>query len=332
MKLNSISKYMFISLLAFGLLMPGWAAAQITFARIVVFGTSLSDPGNAFALLSRASHGYSLTKPQITPPYDTLNELLIPDAPYAKGGHHFSNGATWIEQLARGRGLAGNVRPAFQGSNTKATNYAVGGARAIDDLEGVNLPDQIGAFLLDYPQAPGDALYVVEMGSNDVRDALVAAVTLRGDPGEIISNALESISNSIEILYGAGARKFLVVNVPNLALVPAVKALDEGAVGAAAELTVAFNTGLVGKVTSLADLPGIEIAQGDAYKTITDLYSSPQDFGLTEVDKPCVTPNTPPYSCKMPDTFLFWDGIHPTKAVHAIFAQNVAATLSSPSP
>ena len=39
----------------------------------------------------------------------TLNPLLIPSA-YAKGGHHFSNGATWIEQYARSVGLGDSVK------------------------------------------------------------------------------------------------------------------------------------------------------------------------------------------------------------------------------
>src|SRR6266567_4301333 len=64
------------------------------------------------------------------PPYDTLDLFLVPRAPYARGGHHFSNGATWVEQFASPLGLTENVRPAFQGSSVKATNYAVGGARA----------------------------------------------------------------------------------------------------------------------------------------------------------------------------------------------------------
>jgi hypothetical protein len=38
------------SLLVLLFLIPNWAAAWTTFERIVVFGTSLSNPGNAFAL------------------------------------------------------------------------------------------------------------------------------------------------------------------------------------------------------------------------------------------------------------------------------------------
>ena len=321
------NRWIVVNLLALGLSLPSWAAAQMTFDRIVVFGTSISDPGNAFALLSHASHGLALTRPQSTPPYDTLDALLIPGAPYAKGGHHFSNGATWIEQFAQGRGLAGNVRPAFQG-NGEATNYAVGGARATGPSGTVNLPEQISAFLSDYPQPPRNALYVVEMGSNDVRDALQAAAQ-GGDPSAIIASALAGISEGIEALHAAGAQKFLVVNVPNLALLPAVKALGPGAVQATALLTEAFNAGLANLAASLQPLLGIEVAELDTYDKSTELHDFPQSFGLTDVDHPCVTPNIPPFTCRTPDTFLFWDGIHPTKAVHGIFAQDAATLLSS---
>jgi phospholipase/lecithinase/hemolysin len=74
------------------------AAAQVPYDRIVVFGTSLSDPGNAFALWGSAG----------TPPEYLLDGLLVPSAPYARGGNHFSNGATWIGQFARSVGLAGS--------------------------------------------------------------------------------------------------------------------------------------------------------------------------------------------------------------------------------
>ena len=55
---------------------------------------------------------------------------LVPSAPYATGGGHFSNGKTWIEQLAGAVGLS--VKPAFAGSDRRASNYAVGGATAAD--------------------------------------------------------------------------------------------------------------------------------------------------------------------------------------------------------
>ena len=60
------------------------AGERRRYSSLVVFGTSLSDSGNAFALRGGTN----------TPPDYNLNPLLIPSAPYMRGGHHFSNGPT----------------------------------------------------------------------------------------------------------------------------------------------------------------------------------------------------------------------------------------------
>lgn len=55
--------------------------------------------------------------------------------------------------------------------------------------------------------APSNALYVIEMGANDLRDALTAIA--QGDDGTaILGEALTSIASSIAVLYAAGARNF----------------------------------------------------------------------------------------------------------------------------
>ncbi|MBT1075696.1 SGNH/GDSL hydrolase family protein [Geobacter grbiciae] len=306
-------------LLALVLQVPGLASAQTTFGRIVVFGDSLSDPGNLFALEGGAN----------TPPYNTLDQLLIPDKPYARGGHHFSNGATWVEQLSEPLGLAGNTRSAFQGSDTEATNYAVGGARAHDDGINVNLQAQVTAFLNAFGgAAPADALYVVEFGSNDIRDALAAGAA----GGPILEGALASIGNNLGALYAAGARKFLICNAPDISLTPAVLTLDKLSPGAgqfASFLTVTYNSGLDLLLGSMAGLPGIEIVRVDFFQKLHELVATPATFGLSVVDSACIMPNTPPFACQNPDQFLFWDGTHPTRAVHAIMSQEAASALAN---
>lgn len=307
------------------------SAQEKQFDRIVVFGSSLSDSGNAFVLLSNPQdYGFdescNLGTPANMPPYDKLDDFLIPDGTYAKGGHHVSNGATWVEQFARGRGLSGNTKPALGNKGTKASNYAVGGARAVDYPCRFNLSNQLAAYLEDGILATEKTLFIIEIGANDVRDALATQ-----DPN-IIGYALSNIGNAIGTLYSQGARKFLLVNVPAIGETPAVKMIDiiaPGAAAAANALTQGFNSNLVPLLNFLnATLPEVDIRMFDLYTALNEIIADPENFGISNTQDACVTPNVAPFTCKNPDSYLFWDGIHPTKVVHAIMAQRAAEVLN----
>jgi phospholipase/lecithinase/hemolysin len=299
------------------LTVPVVAAAQSSFSGIVVFGTSLSDPGNAFVLTGDAG----------TPHDFLMNPLLIPSAPYAKGGHHFSNGATWIEQYARTVDLAGSVRPALAGEGP-ATNFAVGAARAYNDGINFNLTRQVDTFLeRSAGVADPQSLYVIEMGSNDIRDAFQIYAT-GGNGGPILGQALGSIDANIQRLYLAGARSFLVWTAPNIALTPAIRSLPPAAQGLMSSLTQSFNANLSGVLAQLsAGLPGVSFTRLDAYGLLNAIVADPAASGLTSVTTACLTPNDAPFSCQHPDEYLFWDGIHPTQAAHALLAQLAASVL-----
>lgn len=307
-----------LAIVALGLAVPATALGQP--AAIVVFGDSLSDSGNGFALVRESA----------TPPHFTLNALLIPTAPYARGGHHLADGATWIEQLARPLGLARSVHPAFRGASPHAMNFAVGTARARTGGADPHLSLQVAAFL---QKAGGvarpDALYVIQIGSNDVRDALAAA-SAGADPLPILQAAAAAVASSIATLYQAGARQFLVWNVPDIGLTPAAALLDAqvpGTAAAATLLTQTFNMLLSAGLLTVLPLPGIAIVPFDAFALITAIHGDPGAFGLTNVTEACLTPDVPPFACSDPDEYLFWDGIHPTRAVHAIIAAHAATLL-----
>jgi phospholipase/lecithinase/hemolysin len=305
------------ALLACGLAAPVATWAQGPVPGIVFFGDSLSDSGNAFALQRENN----------TPPAYSVDALLVPDDAYARGGHHFTNGPTWAELLAKSMGVAADADPAFRSSDPRAADYAVGGARAYDDGQNFDLPLQVEDFLEDVGgNAPSGALYVIEIGGNDVRDAL-GALGAGQDPAPFIAAGVGAVGANIAALYQAGARRFLVWNVANSGLTPAVQALGPASVFAAGQLSQAFNTNLDGVLATLATLPGITIIPFDLYGTFNAIYANPASFGLTDFVDPCISPNDPPFVCRTPDQYLFWDGIHPTEAVHTIIARDVAALL-----
>ncbi len=310
-----------VVLAALVLAAPAWAAQA--FDRIVVFGTSLSDPGNFFSLTHRNN----------TPPAYLVDANRVPNAAYAVGGHHLSNGPTWIEQFALSLGLP--VEPAFTGLDG-ATNYAVNRARAWNSDVRVNgidvsLSAQVGRFLQHVGHvAPPDALYVVEMGSNDVRDAL-EAFAFGGDGGVIMSDALTAIGARLQDLYLAGARRFLILNVPDIALTPAVRQLDSQFPGAGiALLASGLSRNFSSQLGNIADALAAQVGSGGSVKTLDvftkvhEIVDDPGAFGLVNVTQTCIMPNVPPFTCLNPAQYLFWDGIHPTKAGHAIIAQQAA--------
>ena len=67
-----------VPLLIACLLTPVGVHADTDFNSLVVFGDSLSDPGNKFALTGLSN----------VPPYDLLDPFVVPNGPYARGGHH----------------------------------------------------------------------------------------------------------------------------------------------------------------------------------------------------------------------------------------------------
>ncbi len=230
--------------------------------RFVVFGDSLSDPGNAFVLVRDVE----------VPPFDNL----IPDAPYARGALHFSNGATWVEQLSILDHALPSTGPALL-NPAMFSNYAVGGARA-RHAGFFDLSTQVGLFVNDFSgQTPTEALYVVFVGGNDVRDALAA---LARDPTfatslGILNAALTAIRDNLLTLRAAGASSFFVVNAPDVGLAPAVRLLGSAAQGAATFLAAQFNAGLEAILNGLESGSGLNIVRFDVFRVLNEIVATP---------------------------------------------------------
>ena len=304
--LQSISRW---TLLALSLVCASLAQAQGCKNRFVVFGDSLSDPGNfyrAFDITSKA-------------PF-----TLIPSAPYEIGGHRFSIGRTWAEQLADQIGSHGSGAAALLNPG-QFTNYAVGGARARPNASPTpyDLTTEVSLYLSDFgSQACPNASYLLWIGGDDLRDALEALAA--GNPaaaGLIINQALSGIANNVVALWSAGARNFVILDAPDISNAPAVRAAGPAAIGAGAQLSAAFNAGLAQAIGNLLALPQIQITRFDDNALVNAIIAAPPAFGLTDVRDTCLSFGVVPNAiCQAPDAFLFWDGIHPTSAGHGIVA------------
>jgi len=304
------------TLAALALVCASFAQAQGCENRLVIFGDSLTDPGNFYAAVGTTSKA----------PYS-----LIPNAPYAIGGHHFSNGRTWAEQLAESMSSPTSGLPALA-SPGHFTNYAVGGARARPGASPTpyDLTTEVGQFLTDFGgRACPNATYVIWIGGDDLRDAL-EALPQTGIPGAaaIISAAVTSIGNNVTTLWSAGARNFLILDAPDVSNAPAVRLAGPGAIGAGAFLSANFNSGLGQAIAELQALPGSHFARFDDNAVVSSIIADPAAFGLTDVRDPCLQFGVVAGAiCQSPPNFLFWDGIHPTVVGQGIVANAVRVSL-----
>lgn len=294
---------------------PVAAGIQPKFSGVVTFGDSLSDSGNVFAASGMQS----------VPPYAGIDpQIRVPTFPYATGGHHFSNGRTWIELLARDLRLVRDAGPALRVNG--ASNYAFGGARGCDSASNpFDLGEQVDLFLASGGAARlDDRLVVIFVGGNDVRADLET-----GGTGAIIACAVAGIVDGIQRLAAAGADRFLVANVPNIGATPAIRAIGEPAVTGATLLSSLFNSFLDPQLAGLDAALGIQIARFDVAGALA-AASGGDRFAV--IDRACITPGQPPFRCGGADDFLFWDGIHPTAAGHEVLKDQALSDLESAVP
>lgn len=276
--------------------------------KLVVFGDSLSDQGNVAALIG-------------TDPSQVITgNDYIPFAPYGSGT--YTNGDTWVGGLAAALGVDATA------SLLGGTDYAFGGAQTRDESNGSpSLISQVGMYLGDTGGiADAGSLYVVAGGGNNARAAL-EAIGFGGAP--ILATTLKTavqyardVGEMVDSLQAAGATDIIVWNAPNIGLTPAVSSLGSEASFLAQVIGGAMNRALERR---LAGEAGVRIF--DVYSLVGAALADPVAYGFANVTDACGAPSN---GCD-PATALFWDGIHPTAAGHAVLADAMIA-MAVPEP
>ena len=115
-------------------------------------------------------------------------------------------------------------------------------------------------------------------------------------------------------LQAAGAQHIIVWNTPNLGITPAVTAA--GASGFGSFLAGVMNGALTARLTGEA---GVSIF--DVFGIGTAIATNPAAFGFTNVTDACGAMAGADCS-----KYAYWDGIHPTTAIHAAVANAMLVT------
>ena len=317
-------------------LFPSIAAAQIPqFDSFYVFGDSLADNGNVLA---------QTTAMRMQPP---VPPSATPHLTYFGG--RFSNGYIGFEYLWQR--LSGHLPGSPLGlkafltapllENTGAVDFAFGGTGTpyVDQTPGgfssPGLKGQIELFrlaLLGRKPSP-HALYAIATGANDYRSDPFN-VPMR--PGDVVRN----IEQSIASLYRLGARDVLVLDLPDLGLVPA-----NGGDPYATAISDAHNELLDKAVVRLrAQHPGLNLTEVkldplfeelrtwmEAQAPALAVFAPPTNPGLVAClfVNPATCSDAPAFLFNADFGFLFWDIVHPTTEAHRYLSDYMYQQLSA---
>lgn len=287
--------------------------ASAAYSEAYFFGDSLADAGNNAILAD--------VLVPILPPGTLRTALPVPSPAYVPllpyASNRYSNGPVWTEQFAARMGLA--AAPFLAGG----TNYAFGGARSGPLGAGLppSLVDQVGVFLYGRGgSAAAGALYVVQSGGNDARD-VVQAFLHGQDAGQAAATYFHGVLTALTALENAGARDILFANVPDIGKTPEYLALGPGAAQAASAVAAAMNDAMAG---ALAVRPQ-RVRVFDLFGLMNRVVAAPGAYGFTDVTSACAYT---PACIADPDGTLFWDGLHPTAAAHALIASAALASIN----
>ena len=306
-----LAKMLSVSLIALAAL-PAPAAAQ-HIERIVAFGDSLADQGNAIQLL--------LSNPATPAPLKAQLQQLYPTG-------RFSGGVNYIDRLS-------------EILNAPVINYAVGGAQTggLNQFTGLPGFTQETAIFLSGATPPGTIfppnggfqegdLLALSIGVNDGRafyQANPAGTTAQAQAAALVSAA--NATTNLNLLVGAGAPTISYVALdagltPDVLASPALATLGSA-------FSATFNTTFQETLAGYA-ADGVTVHYLDGATVLANVAANPDAYGISNLYCPTPTPSAP--GCLLGASgFLFYaDGIHPTSDGMKIIAQYVAAQLDAP--
>jgi outer membrane lipase/esterase len=287
------------------------------YTSIVIFGDSLSDTGND-AYLSQHKYGVRIPGPyaDYTDGRFTDGDDTIPVARKYFG--------VWIEQFA----ATLPSKPIILDSLDGGTNYAYGFAftgsgtsvltlgSASLFINVNNIGQQITDYLATHPVINDRTLFVVWGGANDLLNATSA--------DDVFKAGVNQVTN-IQRLIDAGATQFVIPNLPPLGSTPRLNVSPTDSVAATAA-SVLFNQILRTGVDILHDFNfgrHLHFVQLDVFSLFNKIIASPSSYSLADV-----ATSSQAIPTVDPDTYLFWDDLHPTTRGHNILATTLAGMIA----
>ena len=319
--------------------LPASANASLqSLSSLFVFGDSLSDGGNS-GLVSKQYMSTNYGIPNV----------VFPPTPYYNG--QYSNGPVAVEYLWNSYNPGDtSFKPSLDGG----TNYAIGGATTgLASYNAVNpsVPPllqpaynnlgnnwQLNTFAAQAPVFdPVSSLFVIWLFPNDLFNYQATLGMTPGTAGgaagfgptgvdQLIGNGIQNIVDTVLFLAAKGAQYFLVPNLVDIGKSP-----DGNGDPNLTALSLAYNFFLAQAMTGLdTALTSAEIVQFDTFGAFNDIIANPGAYGITNTKERCVEHILDGRCDPLNNTWLFWDGSHPTTYAHSILGAEFRAAVPEP--
>ena len=287
------------------------------FTELISFGDSLSDVGNVAGI----------TKPGIAPLVDGYYQQT-----------HFSDNVIWNETLAAywglptrtpGRDTWGPMSAALSGNT-----WAWGGSESS--------ANSVSPSWVTYP-IPGLLQETSSYLANFTPDATTLYSIWSGADNLLVGNspspaaasaAVNTVKTAMVDLENAGARNFLIINMPKIGDTPYAQSNGPTYIDAANVYSTSYNTAMNSAIADLRADPNFQakIYLVDVYTPLEQVVASVTATGSYTPDffvpgPPVTITNVTDKALTYfqdngtyPDGYFFWDIVHPTTQGHALVA------------
>ncbi|KAK1549620.1 hypothetical protein Q3G72_004964 [Acer saccharum] len=323
-----------------------------------IFGDSSVDPGN---------NNYINTIPENQANYKPYGHNGFFQRPTGR----FSDGRVIVDFIAEYAKLP--LIPPFlepSADYTNGANFASGGAGVLPETNQgmvIDLPTQLKNFEVvqkslieklgeaEAEKVISEAVYLISIGSNDYMGGYLGNPKMQETYNyeTYIGMVIGNLTQTIQVLYQKGGRKFGFLSLSPLGCLPALRALNPkaseegGCFEAASELALAHNNALKSVLTSLEQIfKGFKFCYSNFYNWLDDRIKHPSKYGFKEGINACCgygpyggiftcggTKEVKEYElCENAEDYVWWDSFHPTEKIHEQFAKTLWNGEPEPEP
>lgn len=233
-------------------------------------------------------------------------------------------------------------------------------------IVGKLIPPSLGlttqAYLLEHPQLNNESVYILFSGANDYLNVLQFEANYEeAAMSKYIDNVIDSLAAILFKLEHAGAKQFVIMGLPFLGETPHyINTTDREVLNAAVEK---HNERLQQRIAQWQNLyPKADFLYVDMQSYLTKAVGNPEQYGFTNTRDACIDVVFPMFSafanspfknnyvlqyaqvlqyqdkrlapgqknfnvCSNPDSYLFWDEIHPSTRAHKFLAYELCTAM-----